>query len=209
MPLHERRTVLEVRQLAKTFTLHLRGGAELPVLRGLSLTVRRGECVALPGASGGGKCTLLKCLYGNYGADAGEMLLRTDGGWIDLARAAPQRWLAVRRRHMAYVSQFLRVMPRVSALDVVAERAEADHGWARSADERVQQARSPRPSALRRCCSASTCRPRVAAAAGHVFRRRAAAHQHRARLHRAVAPAAARRAHRVARCRQPPRRGRR
>jgi alpha-D-ribose 1-methylphosphonate 5-triphosphate synthase subunit PhnL len=119
--------VLDVRHLYKCFTLHLRGGAELPVLRDLSFQVRRGECVALVGASGQGKSTLIKCLYGSYAADGGEMLLHGDGGAIDLARATPQRWLALRRRDIAYASQFLRVVPRVPALDVVAERVvEAD-----------------------------------------------------------------------------------
>jgi len=122
--------VLEVQGLAKRFTLHLRGGLQLPVLSGVSLTVGAGECVALVGASGRGKSTLMKCLYGSYGIDAGRIVLRADDGAVDIAQATPQRMLALRRRELAYVTQFLRAVPRVPALDVVAERVldAAPHG---------------------------------------------------------------------------------
>ena len=114
--------VLEVHGLAKRFTLHLRDGLQLPVLDGVSLSVGAGECVALVGASGRGKSTLMKCLYGSYGVDAGRIVLHAEEGAVDIAQAAPQRMLALRRRELAYVTQFLRAVPRVAALDVVAER---------------------------------------------------------------------------------------
>ncbi len=113
---------LDVHRLSKRFTLHLRGGLQLPVLHDVSLQVAAGECVALVGASGQGKSTFVKCLYGSYGADAGRIVLQGDAGPIDLAQATPQQVLALRRRELAHVSQFLRTVPRVSALDVVVER---------------------------------------------------------------------------------------
>jgi alpha-D-ribose 1-methylphosphonate 5-triphosphate synthase subunit PhnL len=116
-------TVLDVQDLRKSFTLHLRGGLRLPVLRGVSLQVEAGECVALAGPSGQGKSTLMKCLYGSYGAEAGRVWLRREGGArIDLACATPQQMVALRRKDIAYVSQFLRALPRVGALDLVAQR---------------------------------------------------------------------------------------
>lgn len=115
--------ILSVDGLRKRFTLHLRDGLQLPVLDGVRLEVNAGECLALVGPSGQGKSTLIKCLYGSYQADAGSLRLRrAEGNLVDLAQAEPSAWLALRRREIAYVSQFLRVVPRVPALDVVAER---------------------------------------------------------------------------------------
>ena len=113
---------LSVRGLAKHFALHLRGGARLQVLDGTSLDVHPGECIALVGASGRGKSTLMKCLFGSYGADAGTLRFDSSDGPVDIAAATPQRMLALRRSDIAYVSQFLRAVPRVPALDVVAQR---------------------------------------------------------------------------------------
>lgn len=115
-------TMLQIESLSKHFTLHLRGGLELLVLKGVSLSVNPGECVALLGASGHGKSTLMKCLYGSYGADSGAIWFDASDGRIDIAQATPQQMLALRRKDIAYVSQFLRAVPRVPALDVVAER---------------------------------------------------------------------------------------
>jgi alpha-D-ribose 1-methylphosphonate 5-triphosphate synthase subunit PhnL len=114
--------MLQVQSLSKHFTLHLRDGLQLPVLKSVSLHVEPGECVALLGASGQGKSTLMKCLYGSYGADSGSIWLDAQGGRIDIAAATPQQMLKLRQRDIAYVSQFLRAVPRVPALDVVAER---------------------------------------------------------------------------------------
>lgn len=122
--MNDRKPVLDVRGLHKTFTLHLREGLRLPVLNAVSLQVARGECLALVGPSGRGKSTLMKCLYGSYGADGGQLWVSTaDGATLDLVTATPQQVIALRRSALAYVSQFLRVLPRVSALEVVAERA--------------------------------------------------------------------------------------
>lgn len=113
--------LLETSGLAKTFTLHGRGGIELPVFSGVDLKVHAGECLALTGRSGIGKSSLLRCLYGNYGASAGEIRIRHDGEWLQLSKAAPRDVIAARRHTLGYVSQFLRVIPRVSTLDIVAE----------------------------------------------------------------------------------------
>ena len=113
--------LLAVEGVSKTFTLHRQGGAELPVVRGATFQVFPGECVALGGASGAGKTTLLKMIYGTYRIDEGRALVRDGDGTADVARATPRAVLALRRQRIVYVSQFLRVILRVSALDVVAE----------------------------------------------------------------------------------------
>jgi alpha-D-ribose 1-methylphosphonate 5-triphosphate synthase subunit PhnL len=110
-----------VHGLWKTFTLHVQGGTRLSVLRGVSVAVSPGECVVLADPSGAGKSTLLRAVYGNYLPQAGQILVRHADGLVDMVRAEPRMILDVRRRTMGCVSQFLRVVPRVAAVDVVAE----------------------------------------------------------------------------------------
>jgi alpha-D-ribose 1-methylphosphonate 5-triphosphate synthase subunit PhnL len=107
--------------LAKGFTLHLRGGLRIPVLADVTVSVHAGECVALSGPSGAGKSTLMRSLYGNYRAEAGRILVFHRGAMVDVAAADPRMIIAIRHETLGYVSQFLRVVPRVSARDVVAE----------------------------------------------------------------------------------------
>lgn len=115
--------LLEVQNLAKTFTLHQQGGIAIDVLRDLSLIVTAGECVVLTGQSGTGKSTLLRSLYANYKPSSGAIRVRpdADAAWLELTQAEPHQLLALRRSCLGYVSQFLRVIPRVVTLDVVAE----------------------------------------------------------------------------------------
>ena len=112
---------IRIEGLAKSFTLHNQGGVRLSVLDGFDLAVGAGECVALHGPSGIGKSTVLRCIYANYRADRGRILVRHRDGTVDMAAAHPREILAVRRETVGHVSQFLRVIPRVAAEDVVAE----------------------------------------------------------------------------------------
>ena len=114
-------TPLVVSDVAKSFTMHLRDGIRLPVVAGVSFSIRAGECAVLGGPSGAGKSSILKMLYGNYSVDEGQIIVQHENGLIDLATASPRTVLAIRRHTIGYVSQFLRTVPRVSALDVVAE----------------------------------------------------------------------------------------
>ncbi|WP_336486976.1 phosphonate C-P lyase system protein PhnL [Methylobacterium nigriterrae] len=127
--------LLAFEDVAKSFTLHLRGGAVLPVIAGATFAVHPGECVVLGGASGSGKSSLLKMAYGNYRCDRGAIRIRDDGRWIDVARAEPREILALRRHVVAHVSQFLRVIPRVGARAVV-EAAGIEGGLAPEAARR-------------------------------------------------------------------------
>lgn len=114
-------TPLVVSEVAKSFTMHLRDGIKLPVVSDVSFSVAAGECVVLGGPSGIGKSSLLKMIYGNYAVDSGQILVNHQGKVVDLASADPRTIIEVRKQSLGYVSQFLRTVPRVAALDVVAE----------------------------------------------------------------------------------------
>jgi len=113
--------MIQINDAEKTFTMHLQGGMRLPVVRGVSFQVNRGECVVLAGPSGAGKSSILKMIFGNYRCDSGRIAIRHQGVFLDLAKAEPREILSVRRSTIGYVSQFLRAVPRVPTLDVVAE----------------------------------------------------------------------------------------
>jgi len=108
---------IEVKNLGKSFTLHNQGGTVIPVMIGGALSVGPGECVGLVGASGSGKSTLMRMIWGNYLAQAGSIVV----GDLDVVQAQPRQIIALRRQTLGYVSQFLRVVPRVPTVDVVAE----------------------------------------------------------------------------------------
>lgn len=109
--------MIQISNLSKSFTLHNQGGAVIPVMAGAALTVAPGECVGLVGQSGAGKSTLMRMVQGNYRTDGGQILV----AGLDVARAAPRDIIRLRRQVMGHVSQFLRVVPRVPTLQVVAE----------------------------------------------------------------------------------------
>jgi alpha-D-ribose 1-methylphosphonate 5-triphosphate synthase subunit PhnL len=113
--------MIEITNAEKSFTMHLQGGVKLPVVRGVSFDVSAGECVVLSGPSGAGKSSILKMIFGNYRCDGGCIGVRHGGAVIDLAKAEPREILSVRRSTIGYVSQFLRAVPRVPTIDVVAE----------------------------------------------------------------------------------------
>jgi alpha-D-ribose 1-methylphosphonate 5-triphosphate synthase subunit PhnL len=132
-------TPLVVSQLAKSFTMHLRDGIRLPVVAGVSFSIKAGECAVLGGPSGAGKSSILKMLYGNYSADEGQIIVDHAGQLIDLAKASPRAILQIRRDTIGYVSQFLRTVPRVSALDVVAEPLVARGETRAAAQDRARE----------------------------------------------------------------------
>src|SRR5258708_24194402 len=112
--------MIDISNAEKTFTMHLEGGVELPVVRGVSFHVEPGECVVLAGPSGAGKSSILKMMFGNYRCDGGRIGIRHQGSMIDLATAEPRQDLSVRRATIGYVTQFLRAEPRVATAAVVA-----------------------------------------------------------------------------------------
>ena len=110
--------LVEIGNVSKTFTLHLREGTRLDVVSNVSLQANPGECLVLGGPSGAGKSSLLKMIYGNYRCDHGAVRV----GGVDVASASPRQILALRKSVMGYVSQFLRVIPRVGSREIIAAR---------------------------------------------------------------------------------------
>lgn len=113
--------MLRINNLAKTFLLHNQGAKKLPVFQNISFQVKAGECLVLTGASGTGKSTLLRAIYANYLVQSGTINIRHENKWVDLASASPHKVLDIRKKTLGYVSQFLRVIPRISAIDLVCE----------------------------------------------------------------------------------------
>ncbi|MCF8147046.1 MAG: phosphonate C-P lyase system protein PhnL [Sulfuritalea sp.] len=114
--------LLDMQAVSKHFVLHLQNSTDLPVLHDFHLTLLPGECVRLSGPSGMGKSTVLKLAFGNYRASQGHIWVRdTDGTQVDITQASARTVLHLRSQTMGYVSQFLRVIPRVAAIDIVAE----------------------------------------------------------------------------------------
>lgn len=115
-------SILEVRQLSKRFLLHILNDKQIPALEDISFSMDQGEIIGLTGKSGSGKSSLMKCLYRTYLASSGEIAYRSESyGEIDLVSAGEHQILQIRRREMTYCSQFLQVIPRVPAVEVVAE----------------------------------------------------------------------------------------
>ncbi|CAN1538926.1 PhnL ABC-type phosphonate transport system, ATPase component [Caulobacteraceae bacterium] len=112
---------IRVHDLSKIFTLHNQGATSIGVFEALKLEVMPGECVVLAGESGVGKSTLMRTIYGNYLPTSGGVFVSHDGAPVDITKAPPHQVLEIRRRTLGYVSQFLRVIPRVSTLDLVIE----------------------------------------------------------------------------------------
>ena len=117
---------IRLESVSKTFVLHLQDGARLPAVTRLSFSVRPGECVALHGSSGAGKSSVLKMIFGNYLTDEGLILVRSGDRVVNVATAEARDVVALRRQTIGYVSQFLRVIPRVPCLDIVAAAARED-----------------------------------------------------------------------------------
>jgi len=113
--------MIELDGATKSFTMHLQGGVVLPVVRNVAFQVAAGECVVLSGPSGAGKSSILKMIFGNYRCDDGRIVVRHGAAMVDIAQAEPRQVLQVRQQTIGYVSQFLRAVPRVAAVDVVAE----------------------------------------------------------------------------------------
>jgi alpha-D-ribose 1-methylphosphonate 5-triphosphate synthase subunit PhnL len=140
---------LELSGVGKAFTMHLQGGIRLSVVSNVSFAVQPGECLVLAGPSGAGKSSILKMVFGSYRCDRGSILVRHDRRTVDVARAEPRQIIDLRRHVIGYVTQFLRAVPRVPAIDIVADplvhAGEARDSARRRSTEILQKLNVPVP----------------------------------------------------------------
>ncbi|MEO1322118.1 MAG: phosphonate C-P lyase system protein PhnL [Pseudomonadota bacterium] len=131
-------TYIEIENLEKHFVLHNADGAKIPVFENLHLSVKSGECVVLAGVSGVGKSTLMRSIFGNYLPTGGAVRVFHEGEMVDITQAPPFQLLDIRRRTLGYVSQFLRVIPRISTIDLVMQPLLDNGVSAQEAEERAK-----------------------------------------------------------------------
>lgn len=113
---------LKIKNLSKSFVMHILNDKKINALFDLNFEINKCEIVGLTGKSGSGKSTLIKCIYRTYLATSGQIIYNSEKfGEIDLVTADDNEVLTLRRSEITYCSQFLKVIPRVSAVDVVGE----------------------------------------------------------------------------------------
>jgi ABC-type lipoprotein export system ATPase subunit len=126
--------LIELRNICKTYHM---GDFDVPVLKGVSLTVAQGELVALMGASGSGKSTLMNILGCLDRPTAGEY-------WLDgreVSRLSADRRALLRNKKLGFVFQSFNLLPRTSALENVAMPLSyaAEHLSERDARRRAEE----------------------------------------------------------------------
>lgn len=115
--------MLKVEGLGKEFKMHIRDGLVIEGFSDVSFTASAGKLLAITGASGIGKSTLLKCIYRTYISTKGSIIYHSrDGARYDLAAEDDQTVLKLRKTEIGYISQFLHVIPRISALDILTQK---------------------------------------------------------------------------------------
>ena len=109
--------MIELNNITKKFTLHNQGRTNISVFKNLNLKINPGEIVALTGPSGVGKSSILKMIYGNYVFQSGEIKINN----YKIDHKYPRNIIELRKNTIGYVSQFLRVIPRVPTIEIVME----------------------------------------------------------------------------------------
>jgi alpha-D-ribose 1-methylphosphonate 5-triphosphate synthase subunit PhnL len=114
--------MLKLENLSKSFIVHTLGGKVINGCERVSFSIGPGELLGLAGPSGSGKSSILKCIYRTYIPTSGVVhYVSEEFGPVDLTQASEHVIVRLRSREIGYVTQFLKVLPRVPAVDVVAE----------------------------------------------------------------------------------------
>lgn len=120
--------LLSITGLTKSFTIHAIG-RHIQGCTNIDFVVPTGQFVGITGKSGSGKSTILRCIYRTNLPEKGSILYNSAAfGTLDLTKATPRQMLYLRMHEIGYVSQFLNVLPRRSAYDIVMQSAIETYG---------------------------------------------------------------------------------
>lgn len=113
--------LLTIQNLSKVFTIHILEGKVIEGFKNASFSLSQGRSLGISGPSGAGKSSVLKCIYGTYITTSGDIWYESSQfGKVNLAYADVTLISRIREREIGYITQFLKVIPRVSAVDIVA-----------------------------------------------------------------------------------------
>lgn len=132
--------ILTIENISKSFTLH-NLDKHIKAIEQIDIHVKEGEFVGITGKSGSGKSTVLKCIYRTYLPQGGSIWYNSRAyGPIDLAHASEREMIDLRKNEIGYVSQFLHVMPRTTARELVQQailEMGRDHDVAKREAEKI------------------------------------------------------------------------
>lgn len=124
----EQTPMLKITGLTKSFTIHA-VDRRIQGCSNIDLSIMPGEFVGITGRSGSGKSTILRCIYRTNLPESGSILYDSAAfGRIDLAQATQRQMIYLRTHEIGYVSQFLSVLPRRNAYDIVMQSAIETYG---------------------------------------------------------------------------------
>lgn len=112
-------TILKVNNFSKDFELHALNKT-IKACNNINFEVSKGEFFGIIGKSGAGKSTILKSIYKTYIPSTGEIIFNSEiYGNVDLAKVGDREMINLRKKEIGYVSQFLKTLPRITAIELV------------------------------------------------------------------------------------------
>lgn len=112
-------TILKVNNFSKDFELHVLNKT-IKACNNINFEVLKGEFLGIIGKSGAGKSTILKSIYKTYIPTTGEIIFNSEiYGNVDLAKIGDREMINLRKKEIGYVSQFLKTLPRITAIELV------------------------------------------------------------------------------------------
>ena len=111
--------ILAIKHLSKSFTIH-NLDKQIEALHDINIELKEGEFVGITGKSGSGKSTVFKCIYRTYAPQRGSIWYNSKKfGPLNLAEISERQMIFLRKYEIGYVSQFLSIMPRTTAQELV------------------------------------------------------------------------------------------